>query len=55
VLRNAVAYGTALASFTVQRFGTESLEVITPDDVTQRVADLWGYGRFEQLTPQLRA
>ena len=55
VLRNAVAYGTALASFTVQRFGTESLQAITPEDVTERVADLWGYGRFDPLHPQLRA
>jgi sugar/nucleoside kinase (ribokinase family) len=55
VLRNAMAYGTALASFTVQRFGTESLEAITAQDVAERVSDLWGFGRFERLTPQLRA
>jgi sugar/nucleoside kinase (ribokinase family) len=55
VLRNAMAYGTALASFTVQRFGTESLQAITADDVTQRVADLWGFGRFDRLEPVLRA
>ena len=54
VLRNAMAYGTALASFTVQRFGTESLQAITPDDVQQRVADLWGFGRFDRLQPALR-
>jgi sugar/nucleoside kinase (ribokinase family) len=54
VLRNAMAYGTALASFTVQRFGTESLQAITADDVTQRVADLWGFGRFDRLEPVLR-
>ena len=55
VLRNAMAYGTALASFSVQRFGTESLEAITPAEVSERVADLWGFGRFERLDPQLRA
>jgi sugar/nucleoside kinase (ribokinase family) len=55
VLRNAMAYGTALASFTVQRFGTDSLQAITADDVTQRVADLWGFGRFDRLQPVLRA
>jgi sugar/nucleoside kinase (ribokinase family) len=55
VLRNAMAYGTALASFTVQRFGTESLQVITAQDVDERVADLWGFGRFERLSPQLHA
>ena len=55
VLRNAMAYGTALASFTVQRFGTESLQAITSDEVRQRVNDLWGFGRFEPLEPPLRA
>jgi sugar/nucleoside kinase (ribokinase family) len=55
VLRNAMAYGTALASFTVQRFGTEALQAITPAEVNQRVADLWGFGRFDRLDPQLRA
>jgi sugar/nucleoside kinase (ribokinase family) len=55
VVRNAMAYGTALASFTVQRFGTEALQAITPEDVIERVADLWSFGRFEQLHPQLRA
>jgi sugar/nucleoside kinase (ribokinase family) len=55
VLRNAMAYGTALASFTVQRFGTEALEAITPAEVDARVADLWGYGRFDRLEPELRS
>ena len=55
VLRNAMAYGTALASFSVQRFGTEALQAITPAEVSQRVADLWGFGRFDRLDPQLRA
>ena len=55
VLRNAMAYGTALASFTVQRFGTEALEAITPAEVEARVADLWGFGRFDRLEPALRA
>jgi hypothetical protein len=50
-----MAYGTSLASFTVQRFGTEALEVITADDVAGRVADLWDFGRFERLEARLRA
>jgi sugar/nucleoside kinase (ribokinase family) len=54
VLRNAMAYGTSLASFTVQRFGTEALEAIDADDVAGRVADLWGYGRFDRLQAPLR-
>ena len=55
VLRNAMAYGTSLASFTVQRFGTESLQAITPEDVEQRVADLWSFGRFDRIESALRA
>jgi sugar/nucleoside kinase (ribokinase family) len=55
VLRNAMAYGTSLASYTVQRFGTESLQAITPEDVDERVANLWSYGRFDLIESALRA
>jgi sugar/nucleoside kinase (ribokinase family) len=55
VLRNAMAYGTSLASHTVQRFGTEALQAVTPEDVAERVAELWSFGRFDRLEPQLRA
>ena len=54
VLRNAMAYGTALASFNVQQFGTEALQTIEPDDVRARVADLWAMGRFDRVEPELR-
>ncbi|HEY3775003.1 MAG TPA: PfkB family carbohydrate kinase [Solirubrobacteraceae bacterium] len=55
VLRNAMAYGTSLASYTVQRFGTEALQAITPEDVDRRVTDLWSYGRFDLIESALRA
>ena len=55
VLRNAMAYGTSLASYTVQRFGTEALQAITPEDVDERVANLWSYGRFDLIESALRA
>lgn len=55
VMRNAMAYGTALASFTVERFGTEALESVTPQDVRARVNDLWAMGRFERIEPELRS
>jgi sugar/nucleoside kinase (ribokinase family) len=55
VLRNAMAYGTSLASYTVQRFGTEALQAITPEDVDRRVADLWSFGRFDRIESALRA
>lgn len=55
VLRNAMAYGTALASYTVQRFGTEALLAITPEDVEERVEDIWSFGRFDRIESALRA
>ena len=54
VLRNAMAFGTALASYTVQQFGTEALQSIEPADVRARVADLAAMGRFELVEPELR-
>jgi sugar/nucleoside kinase (ribokinase family) len=55
VLRNAMAYGTALASFNVERFGTEALgsSEVTGGDVRRRVEDLWRFGRFDRLDVDL--
>ena len=53
VLRNAMAYGTATASFNVERFGTEALQEILVADVHQRVADLWGMTRFDRIDVEL--
>jgi sugar/nucleoside kinase (ribokinase family) len=53
-LRNAMAYGTALASFNVEQFGTEALESVAPDAVLGRVADLWRFGRFDRRDLELR-
>jgi sugar/nucleoside kinase (ribokinase family) len=47
VLRNAMAYGTALASFNVEQFGTEGLIELGPDDVRHRVQELWHSTRFD--------
>jgi sugar/nucleoside kinase (ribokinase family) len=57
VLRNAMAYGTALASFNVERFGTEALgsDDVTGADVRRRVEDLWRFGRFDPLDVELKA
>jgi sugar/nucleoside kinase (ribokinase family) len=49
VLRNAMAYGTALASFNVEQFGTEGLQDVHPPDVHARVDDLWRFARFERM------
>ena len=56
VLRNAMAYGTALASYNVERFGTEALASADIDGaaVRRRVDDLWRFGRFDRLDVSLR-
>ena len=40
VLRAAMAYGTALASFNVEAFGTERVQALTTGDIAGRVEDL---------------
>ena len=53
VLRNAMAYGTALASFNVEQFGTEGLERVQAPGVHQRVADLDRFARFDPIEVDL--
>jgi sugar/nucleoside kinase (ribokinase family) len=57
VLRNAMAFGTALASFNVGQFGTEALgsDQVTGADVRGRVDDLWRFGRFDRIDVELNA
>jgi sugar/nucleoside kinase (ribokinase family) len=40
LLRQAMAYGTAMASFTVEAFGTERMQTLTGDEIADRVAAL---------------
>jgi sugar/nucleoside kinase (ribokinase family) len=40
LLRSAMAYGTALASFNVEEFGTERVARLTPDEIPGRIAEL---------------
>jgi sugar/nucleoside kinase (ribokinase family) len=55
VLSNAMAYGTAAASFNVEQFGTEGLEAVDGAAVRKRVGDLWRLTRFEPLDVELIA
>jgi sugar/nucleoside kinase (ribokinase family) len=55
VLRNAMAYGTAIASFNVERFGTEGLEAVDAEAVRRRVSDLYGFAHFEPIDVALKA
>ncbi|HZO36466.1 MAG TPA: PfkB family carbohydrate kinase [Solirubrobacteraceae bacterium] len=40
LLRGAMAYGTALASFNVEEFGTERVARLTPGEIPARIAEL---------------
>jgi sugar/nucleoside kinase (ribokinase family) len=53
VLRRAMAYGTALASFNVEELGTERVARLTADEIHARVDALHGFGRFDLHTPVL--
>jgi sugar/nucleoside kinase (ribokinase family) len=55
VLRRAMAYGTALASFNVEEFGTERVARLTPDEIHDRVAAIHGFGRFDLKPAELAA
>jgi cytidine kinase len=54
VLRRAMAYGTALASFNVEAFGTERLQTLEAGEVQQRVRALEHITRFEDRPIELR-
>ncbi len=53
VLRSAMAYGTALASFNVEGFGTERVRELEADAVAQRVVDLWQFTHFDHVVVDL--
>ena len=54
LLRRAMAYGTAMASFNVQEFGTERVQRLTPDEIAERVAQLQRITTFEDAPIPLR-
>ncbi|MFZ1993100.1 MAG: PfkB family carbohydrate kinase [Solirubrobacteraceae bacterium] len=54
VLRNAMAYGTAIASFNVERFGTEGVLAVDAKAVRARVDDLYDFAHFEPIDVALR-
>jgi sugar/nucleoside kinase (ribokinase family) len=55
LLRTAMAYGTALASFNVEAFGTERMQTLTGDEINARVAELQQISRFDAAPLALRA
>jgi sugar/nucleoside kinase (ribokinase family) len=55
LLSRAMAYGTALASYNVEEFGTDRVERLTADEVQERVADLSRMTAFTVDPVALRA
>jgi sugar/nucleoside kinase (ribokinase family) len=55
LLSRAMAYGTALASYNVEEFGTERVERLTADEVQHRVAELARMTAFTVDPVALRA
>ncbi|HEX8121374.1 MAG TPA: PfkB family carbohydrate kinase [Solirubrobacteraceae bacterium] len=54
LLRRAMAYGTALASYNVEEFGTERVQRLTADEVNARVTELARITHFEDAPVELR-
>ncbi|MEA2139298.1 MAG: hypothetical protein QOG56_2448 [Solirubrobacteraceae bacterium] len=54
VLRLAMAYGTALASFNVEEFGTERVARLTAEEIVERVEELQRMTTFDAKTLALR-
>ncbi len=48
-LRRAMGYGTVLASFNVERFGTERVAALSREEIEERLAELHAMTRFEPL------
>ncbi|NQD71954.1 sugar kinase [Sphingobacterium shayense] len=46
-MKNAVIYGSALASFCVERFGTEKLQVLTLADIKTRIGQFIALSKFD--------
>jgi sugar/nucleoside kinase (ribokinase family) len=54
LLARGMAYGTVLASFNVEEFGTERVARLTSEEIAERVADLQRMTRFELAPLTLR-
>ena len=54
LLRRAMAYGTALASFNVEAFGPERVLTLTGEEIAERVAELHRSSSFDDAPIALR-
>ena len=55
LLRRAMAYGTALASFNVESFGTERVAALTPGEIEDRVRELVRVTRLDEAPVPARS
>jgi sugar/nucleoside kinase (ribokinase family) len=55
VLRQAMAYGTALASYCVEEFGTERVERLSAAEIDARVEELRRFTQFDHVPVPLEA
>jgi sugar/nucleoside kinase (ribokinase family) len=55
VLRRAMAYGSVLASFNVERFGTERVRELTLEEINDRFAEFKRITHFEAIPIESRA
>ncbi len=55
LLRQAMAYGTALASFNVEEFGADRVARLTGDEVDERVAELRRFTQLDEAPVELGA
>jgi sugar/nucleoside kinase (ribokinase family) len=55
LFRRAMAFGTVLASFNVEAFGTERIQRLEPDEIAERGRALQRITRFEDAPIPLRA
>jgi sugar/nucleoside kinase (ribokinase family) len=54
LMRQAMAYGTAIASYNVEEFGTERVQRLTADEISARVADLRRFTTLPEAPVPLR-
>jgi sugar/nucleoside kinase (ribokinase family) len=54
VLRNAMAYGTAIASYNVEEFGVERVVRLRPEEIDARIEDLRALTHFDPVPLELR-
>ncbi len=48
-MRRAMIYGSVMASFNVEEFGTERVDRLTHDEINQRFSDFKQFTHFEEI------